>query len=105
MKRLKPAKGQRRTLLDGKQAILIEPKDKDYTTYIKSDFEYDENDLREESNPFVYCKQKWVVDLIEKDFSKERLFRCVREVHWILGPYLRTYTENGIQVKKIRDLK
>lgn len=103
--RVKPAKGQRRHLENGSEVILIEPRE-DYTTYIKSDFEYEEDDLRGESNPHVYAKQKWVVDLVEVVFGKERLFRCVREIHWVLRPYLRRYTdENGLEIIKITELK
>lgn len=105
MKRVKPSKGQRRVLENGSEVILIEPKQKQQT-YIKSDFEYEEGDLRNETNPHVYCKQKWVVDLVEVVFGKERLFRCVREIHWILGPYLRRHTdEHGNEIIKIRELE
>ena len=106
MKRTKPIKGQRRQLPDGSNVVLIEPKETNYSTYIKSDFEYDQEDLRE-TNPYVYCKQKWIVDLIEYDIGgRERMFKCIREIHWILGPYLRRHTDEfGNEVIKIRELK
>ena len=78
------------------RVILIEPKENEGKTFIDSCHEYEDDDPRE-SNPIVRTKQRWVVDVVERDVGdKIKLFRTVRNISWSLGNYYRLVaTEEG----------